>query len=105
DDGACEFDESCTPGADGYTCSPAPNSCLDPENSLYGCGAGTTKIDLTDCGIGEEDLEDLVECFNAVGRASVTTIRLRSSAFTTLPAGLFDGFDNLERLHISDNLL
>ncbi|CBJ31212.1 Hypothetical leucine rich repeat protein [Ectocarpus siliculosus] len=104
DDGACASNESCSPGTDGYICSIVRNSCLDPENDLYGCEAGSTEINLSNCGIGDEDLEDLVECFDNVGRASVTAIWLGSNSFTSLAAGLFDGFDNIKSLSLG-NLL
>ncbi|CAM9323684.1 unnamed protein product [Ectocarpus fasciculatus] len=109
DDGACEFDESCDPGTDGYTCSTRTNPCLNPDHQSYKCSSGTTSIILTEyfCGDGWTDpgIEDVVWCFDNTGRTSVISISLESIASTTLPAGLFDGFNNLRTLTINDTPL
>ncbi|CAM9708112.1 unnamed protein product [Ectocarpus sp. 12 AP-2014] len=109
DDGACESGESCLHGTDGYMCNPGIYSCLNPDHESYQCASGTTKIYLTDehCGNGltDADLEEVASCFDNSGRTSVTLIWMESNTFTTLPAGLFDGFDNLGKLLLSNNLI
>ncbi|CAM9353251.1 unnamed protein product [Ectocarpus fasciculatus] len=85
------------------------SSCLDPDHESYQCASGTEIIYLTGdyCGVRltAADMDDVASCFDNAGRTSVTQITMASNNFEsgTLPAGLFDGFDNLEILILRAN--
>eukprot|EP00903_Cladosiphon_okamuranus_P007850 g7592.t2 len=76
------------------------NSCFDRQDDLS-CvpGVGDT-IELEGCGITDDDLMDLAECFDQRGRASITNLNINFNEFTYIPDELFKGFSNLKQLSI-----
>eukprot|EP00752_Nemacystus_decipiens_P004880 g4440.t1 len=80
------------------------NRCLDRQDDLS-CVPGGDTIELEDCGLTDDDLVDLAECFDNRGRDSITSLNLNFNGFTYIPDGLFKGFDNLEQLSLAENEL
>lgn len=67
------------------------NPCLDPTSESFVCAPGTNQIDISGCGITEDDAEDLEECLTAARRAGVTELKLGDTGDTT-PLALDDEF-------------
>lgn len=109
----CDTGETCVPGELGYTCAtpsptPAPlapgnNTCLDPLSDNYVCTAPGTAIDLSYCGITDDDLEEVAACLDAFGRGTITQLHLRYNFLTRIQADLFQGCGQLEHIYLNDN--
>ncbi|CAM9832840.1 unnamed protein product, partial [Scytosiphon promiscuus] len=71
----------------------AVNSCLDLDTGK--CTSGSSSVNLSRCGMTNDDIEDLKACFAQVGEGNVEYLSLYSNDFTMLPAGIFDSFGAL----------
>ncbi|CAM9735669.1 unnamed protein product [Pylaiella littoralis] len=126
----CEVGVPCMPGEFGYTCStaapspaptpmptglpsPAPTSmptraktpCLNPTSEAYKCNVNGTELELSYCGITDDDLGDVEGCLDVFGRATATRVFLRFNYLTNLPEDLFEGLGSLDRLYVNNNAL
>lgn len=51
-----------------------------------------------DCGLTDEDVDDLASCFDGVGRENIKILLLWGDEFTTLPEDIFDDLAAVEIL-------
>eukprot|EP00752_Nemacystus_decipiens_P012710 g11261.t2 len=80
------------------------NLCLNPSDGNTRCQlSGSGQLDLRDCQISDADVDQLELCFEAVGKENISYLRLDDNDFTTLPAGIFEGFTELQELYLNDN--
>eukprot|EP00752_Nemacystus_decipiens_P011632 g10327.t1 len=81
----------------------AVNPCLVLDAGR--CEVGKTSLNLSLCGIVDEDIEDLKACFEHVGQGNVRYLYLQSNLLTTIAPGTFEHFTALEVLNLWDNSL
>lgn len=72
------------------TRSSGLNACLEDQSGTTVTTAGVS-IDLSGCGLGDDDHGDLVEYLDAAGRSDTKSLRLSDNSFTSLPDNLLDG--------------
>eukprot|EP00752_Nemacystus_decipiens_P014911 g13274.t1 len=106
-------------GASGYLRQPfdrdpsdnAPgqvNRCLDLTNYdevESPCRPHLGRMTLSSCGITDDDLQDLANCFDINGRQNIHSLDLSGNELTSLPGETFDSFTELEYLDLSGNEL
>ncbi|CAM9883869.1 unnamed protein product [Ectocarpus fasciculatus] len=87
--------------------SSAVNECLDSTDAAYRCQTNSTdgSLDLGECGITDDDFDDLPSCLEAAGPETIISLYLNRNNLATLPEGSFGGLTTLEFLFLSRNEL
>ncbi|CAM9762380.1 unnamed protein product [Ectocarpus sp. 13 AM-2016] len=92
------------------TPSPVPptsdiNPCFDSTNDDYRCQPSVDQpayIDLNNCNFVDSDAADLPACFESFGKTDIEILHLTfHDDLTTLPAGVFEGLENVVDMDMS----
>ncbi|CAM9128064.1 unnamed protein product [Choristocarpus tenellus] len=76
------------------------------EDSNYRCGSATdTILDLSTCGLEDDDMDAIRACIETRGVASITKLYLHKNKLRNLKEGLFLGMSSLKQLEIDHNHL
>ncbi|CAM9334422.1 unnamed protein product [Ectocarpus fasciculatus] len=87
------------------------NSCVDPIIAGKCTIDGDGYLSMSDCGLTDDDLDDLRSCLEAAGVSTIVELVLDTNGLTTLKpdvsgsSGTFDGMTSLEVLSLSSNEL
>ncbi|CAB1119192.1 unnamed protein product [Ectocarpus sp. CCAP 1310/34] len=81
------------------------NPCFDSTNDDYRCQPSVDQpayIDLNNCNFVDSDAADLPACFESFGKTDIETLHLTfHDDLTTLPAGVFEGLENVVDMDMS----
>ncbi|CAM9294633.1 unnamed protein product, partial [Ectocarpus fasciculatus] len=112
DDGSAPAPSPTTPAPVFMPTTPSPvsptsgiNACFDSTSDDYRCQPSVDQpnyIDLNNCNFVDSDAADLPACFESFGKTDIETLHLTfHDDLTTLPAGVFEGLENVVDMDMS----
>ncbi|CAM9959471.1 unnamed protein product [Pylaiella littoralis] len=74
------------------------NECISEK-----CAVSSGSVELSNCGITDDDMDEIRDCFDSVDRSSISRVFLQDNSLTALPSDLFEGMSALLQLNIDNN--